>query len=108
MVVYFFIVWKLAYSASVEELVNDQLIMGKIAIAGALVIPLGLASSTFTSAIGSVLVAPRTLQALAGDSFSPRNRSTGGWLPERGKRMSLTTPPSSVVSSPFSSWGSEM
>ena len=79
MVVYFFIVWKLAYSASVEELVNDQLIMGKIAIAGALVIPLGLASSTLSSAIGSVLVAPRTLQALAGDSFFP-SEQINRWL----------------------------
>lgn len=79
MVIYFFIIWKLASCASVEELVNDQMIMGKIAIAGALVIPLGLASSTISAAIGSVMVAPRTLQALAGDSFFP-SEQINRWL----------------------------
>lgn len=79
MVIYFFIIWKLASSASVEELVNDQMIMGKIAVAGALVIPLGLAASTISAAIGSVMVAPRTLQALAGDSFFP-SEQINRWL----------------------------
>ncbi|HOY51979.1 MAG TPA: amino acid permease, partial [Prolixibacteraceae bacterium] len=79
MVIYFFIIWKLASCASVEELVNDQMIMGKIAVAGALVIPLGLASSTISAAIGSVMVAPRTLQALAGDSFFP-SEQINRWL----------------------------
>ena len=76
MVVYFFIVYKLAASASLETLRDpeNQLVMGDIAIAGALVIPLGLAASTFSSAIGSVLVAPRTLQALAGDQSFPSRR----------------------------------
>jgi len=76
MVVYFFIVWKLAASASPESLSDpaNQLVMGDIAIAGALIIPLGLAASTFSSAIGSILVAPRTLQALAGDRSFPSRR----------------------------------
>jgi len=76
MVVYFFIVYKLASSASLEDLANpeNQLIMGHIAVAGAIVIPLGLAASTFSSAIGSILVAPRTLQALAGDRSFPSRR----------------------------------
>jgi len=76
MVVYFFIVWKLASSASPETLTDpaNQLVMGDIAIAGALIIPLGLAASTFSSAIGSILVAPRTLQALAGDRSFPSRR----------------------------------
>jgi len=79
MVVYFFIVWKLASSASPEALSDptNQLVMGDIAIAGGLIIPLGLAASTFSSAIGSILVAPRTLQALAGDrSFPSRKINT--------------------------------
>ncbi len=73
MVVYFFIVYKLASSASLETLSDpeNQLVMGDIAIAGAVFIPLGLAASTFSSAIGSILVAPRTLQALAGDRSFP-------------------------------------
>ena len=76
MVVYFFIVWKLASSASPESLSDpaNQLVMGDIALAGALIIPLGLAASTFSSAIGSILVAPRTLQALAGDHSFPSRR----------------------------------
>jgi amino acid transporter len=76
MVVYFFVVWKLASSASPEALrdPDNQLVMGDIAIAGAFVIPLGLAASTFSSAIGSILVAPRTLQALAGDGSFPSRR----------------------------------
>ena len=76
MVVYFFIVWKLASSASPEALSDptNQLVMGDIAIAGGLIIPLGLAASTFSSAIGSILVAPRTLQALAGDHSFPSRR----------------------------------
>jgi amino acid transporter len=76
MVVYFFIIYKLASSASLETLSDpdNQLVMGDIAIAGALIIPLGLAASTFSSAIGSILVAPRTLQALAGDRSFPSKR----------------------------------
>ncbi len=71
MVVYLLVIWKLAISASPEEMLENQLIMGKIAIGGTVIIPLGLAASTLSSALGSVLVAPRTLQALAKDtSFS--------------------------------------
>ncbi len=71
MVIYFFISYKLAISASPEDLVNDQLIMSKIALGGGIIIPLGLAASTISSALGSVMVAPRTLQALAKDNSLP-------------------------------------
>jgi hypothetical protein len=76
MVVYVFIVYKLAASASLETLAdpNNQLIMSHIAIAGPYIIPLGLAASTFSSAIGSILVGPRTLQALAGDHSFPSRK----------------------------------
>lgn len=76
MIVYFFIIHKLASSASLETLADpqNQLIMSDIAIAGAIIIPLGLAASTFSSAIGSILVAPRTLQALAGDRSFPSRK----------------------------------
>ncbi|MCP4312559.1 MAG: amino acid permease [Bacteroidetes bacterium] len=76
MIVYFFIVWKLTSSASLETLRDpeNQLVMSDIAIMGGLVIPLGLAASTFSSAIGSILVAPRTLQALAADRSFPSRR----------------------------------
>ncbi len=71
MIVYLLVTWKLASSASTMELVDDQLIMSSIAVLGPLVIPLGLAASTMSSALGSVLVAPRTLQALAADRSFP-------------------------------------
>lgn len=71
MIIYFIISYKLALSASPEELVSNQFIMGKIARWGMVFIPLGLAASTISSALGSVMVAPRTLQALANDSTFP-------------------------------------
>jgi len=74
LIVYCLVIWKLAVSASQADLLNEQLIMSKIAIGGLLVIPIGLAAATLSSAIGSVLVAPRTLQALASDKSFPFKR----------------------------------
>lgn len=74
MIVYGFIAWKLAVSASPEDLINNQLIMSQIAVAGPIVIPLGLAASTISSAIGSIMVAPRTLQALGLDRTLPSRK----------------------------------
>ncbi|MBN1769359.1 MAG: amino acid permease [Prolixibacteraceae bacterium] len=79
MIVYFFVVYKLAISASPEDMVENQLVMANIAIAGVAIIPLGLAASTASSAIGSILVAPRTLQALARDYSFP-SRKLNIWL----------------------------
>ncbi len=70
MVVYIAIAYKLTISASPEELASDQLIMQKIAIWGP-IIPIGLAAATLSSAIGSILVAPRTLQAIGFDNIMP-------------------------------------
>ncbi len=74
LITYFFIAWKLTVSASPQDLVGEQLVMSKIAIWGPWVIPLGLAASTISSAIGSVMVAPRTLQALTYDQLFPLPR----------------------------------
>ncbi len=79
MIVYFFISYKLALSASVDDLVNNQFVMSKIAVGGFIVIPLGLAASTISSALGSIMVAPRTLQALGGDRSFPLVRMNR-WL----------------------------
>lgn len=79
MVIYFFISYKLAASATPEELVSDQFVMSKIALWGWLFIPLGLAASTISSALGSIMVAPRTLQALANDSSFPLDK-INKWL----------------------------
>lgn len=74
MLVYFAVIWKFSISASQADLVDHQLIMSQIAIGGILIIPLGLAASTISSALGSVMVAPRTLQALAADKSFPFRR----------------------------------
>ncbi|GAO28702.1 amino acid permease [Geofilum rubicundum] len=74
MLVYFAVIWKFSTSASQADLMDHQLIMSQIAIGGILIIPLGLAASTISSALGSVMVAPRTLQALAADKSFPFRR----------------------------------
>ncbi|MDE5420872.1 amino acid permease [Ancylomarina sp. DW003] len=79
MVIYVLVVYKLAQFASAEDLLEHQLIMSKIALGGAIVIPLGLAASTISSALGSVMVAPRTLQALSVDRSLP-SRGLNSWL----------------------------
>lgn len=73
MTVYLLIAVKLAYSATPDMLASDQFVMSKIALWGP-IIPIGLAAATISSAIGSILVAPRTLQALAGDKILPVGR----------------------------------
>ncbi|MCK5337286.1 MAG: hypothetical protein KAJ50_00695, partial [Bacteroidales bacterium] len=74
MIAYVFIAWKLTVSASPEDLAGEQLVMSKIAVWGIWVIPIGLAASTISSAIGSMMVAPRTLQALSYDHLFPLPR----------------------------------
>ncbi|MEJ2677537.1 MAG: amino acid permease [Gemmatimonadota bacterium] len=74
MVIYVFVLVKLAVSANPEALATDQLIMSRIALWGP-IIPIGLAAATLSSAIGSVLVAPRTLQALGTDDIVPVRRA---------------------------------
>ncbi|MDW3192229.1 MAG: amino acid permease [Cytophagales bacterium] len=66
MLIYIAAAYKLSISASPEELANDQLIMAKIATWGPIII-IGLIGATLSSALGSIMVAPRTLQALAVD-----------------------------------------
>lgn len=70
MVVYALIVFKLASGATPDQLAGDTFVMSSIAVWGP-IIPIGLAAATISSAIGSILVAPRTLQALAGDNIFP-------------------------------------
>ena len=74
MLVYILIAVKLSFSASATELATDQFIMSKIALWGP-IIPIGLGAATVSSALGSILVAPRTLQALASDHILP----VAGW-----------------------------
>ena len=62
-------IW-LASQASPEELINDELIAWKLARFENLIY-LGVWGATISSALGSVLTAPRTLQALANDGLAP-------------------------------------
>jgi len=71
--VYVFAVLKLGMNGTPEQLASDELYMVQIAAWGPL-IPMGLAAATLSSAIGSLLVAPRTMQALAGDQLFPWKR----------------------------------
>ncbi|QIA09721.1 APC family permease [Draconibacterium halophilum] len=71
MLVYIAIAYKFVISASPEQLASDQLIMSKIAIWGP-IIPIGLAAASLSSALGSIMVAPRTLQAIGYDNIFPQ------------------------------------
>ncbi len=84
MVVYVFIAYKLISSASPSDLINDQLVMGKIAIWGP-IIPIGLAAATISSALGSFMVAPRTLQAIGGDKVF-HSRFVNYWVAKGVKK----------------------
>ena len=78
MFIYIAIAYKLSVSATPEALASDQLIMSRIALWGP-IIPIGLACATASSALGSAMVAPRTLQALAADGIFP-SLVVNGWL----------------------------
>ncbi len=72
MVIYVLIAIKLDNSAPSSMLADtSRLVMSDIAIQGWWLIPLGLAAATISSALGSILVAPRTLQAIARDKVIP-------------------------------------
>lgn len=84
LIIYVFIAYKLTVSATPGDLDTDQLIMQKIALWGP-IIPVGLAAATISSALGSIMVAPRTLQALSADKVFP-SVSLNKWLAvEKGK-----------------------
>lgn len=70
LVIYVAVGFKLAFSAPADVLATDLTVMTRIAIWGP-IIPIGLACATLSSAVGSILVAPRTLQALGADGVAP-------------------------------------
>lgn len=81
MIIYVMIAFKLGYSAPASDLVdieNHQLIMADIALWWP-IIPIGLAAATISSALGSVMVAPRTLNAISTDKVIPLPR-LNHWL----------------------------
>ncbi len=79
MAIYAAVVVKLSASVSPDALANtDRLVMQDIALWPP-IIPIGLAAASLSSAIGSILVAPRTLQALGRDRVFPW-RSVNDWV----------------------------
>ncbi|MFT4524982.1 MAG: amino acid transporter [Bacteroidia bacterium] len=78
MVVYIAVAYKLFTSVSLEDMNNDQLIMQQVALYGP-IIPLGLACSTISSALGSIIIAPRTIQAIGADNIFPTS-AMNRWL----------------------------
>ncbi len=93
-VVYVAVAYKLSISVSPEDLADNQLIMQKIAIWGP-IIPIGLASASLSSALGSIIVAPRTLQAIGYDKIFP-NRYLNYWT-AKGKNISNEPVNSSLI-----------
>ena len=70
MFIYVLVAIKLAGSATPEALAADNFIMEKIALWGP-VIFIGLGAAALSSTLGSIMVAPRTLQMLARDNVLP-------------------------------------
>jgi len=70
MIVYVIVVIKLTTSLPVDALAEDQFAMSRVAVWGP-IIPIGLAAASISSAIGSILIAPRTMQAIAKDQILP-------------------------------------
>ncbi|MBO85837.1 MAG: Na-K-Cl cotransporter [Deltaproteobacteria bacterium] len=63
--------WVLSHAASADQLRNNELLWTEIATGGAWFIMPGLWGAILSSAIGSILGAPRTLQALSMDRLVP-------------------------------------
>lgn len=66
----------LSFHVPAKYLISDPLILTKVAKVGFFVI-LGIWGATLSSAIGSILGAPRTIQAVADDGIYPRFLSKG-------------------------------
>ncbi|MCK4547719.1 MAG: amino acid permease [Candidatus Eisenbacteria sp.] len=71
----------LSLGATPSDLRGDSLVWTRIAILGPWLIIPGLWSAIFSSAVGSMLGAPRTLQALSRDGLAPSffGKVTGDW-----------------------------
>lgn len=71
-VVYLSLPFVLGHAAGGELLRGDNLIWTRVAVGGAWLVLPGMAGAVLSSAFGSILSAPRTLQALADDALVPR------------------------------------
>ena len=98
MVVYALVAIKLAQSATPEALATDQFVMAQIALWSP-AIYVGLGAAAMSSALGSLLVAPRTLQALARDNVLPVPKLIAYWGKAGARRRSRCTRPAYRVPS---------
>ena len=81
--IYILVAFKLVISTDLNNLANNQLVMSDIAIWGP-IIPIGLACAAISSALGSIIIAPSTLQALAKDKIFPSSK-IDFWLAKQKK-----------------------
>ena len=70
-VIYLAVPWVLWHSAPAKNLVEDSMILQEISSYGPAILA-GIWGATLSSALGSMLAAPRTLKALADDRVVPR------------------------------------
>ena len=70
-VIYFLVAIWFAFHSTPDQLISDNLAMQRIAVWPILILA-GVWASTLSSALGSVLSAPRTLQAIARDAVVPK------------------------------------
>lgn len=73
LIVYIIIAYKMATSFSPDTMNDDPLAMQQVALWGP-IIPIGLACASISSALGSIIVAPRTLQAMGIDRIFPNTK----------------------------------
>ncbi len=80
-VVYLLVPLVLLAGATPEALRGDSLIWTRMAVLGPWLVMPGLWAAIFSSGVGSMLGAPRTLQALSRDGLAPRilGRARGNW-----------------------------
>lgn len=98
--VYLIIPFVLIAGANPTALRTDPLLWTSLALLGAPLILPGLWGAIFSSAVGSILGAPRTLQALANDGLAPRflgRTGRGGGEPIAGLVVALTIAAAAVL-----------
>ncbi|MDC1105178.1 amino acid permease [Prolixibacteraceae bacterium] len=78
LVIYIAIAIKFTYSVTPDQMAGSELIMSDIAIWGP-IIPIGLAAASMSSALGSIMIAPRTLQAIGADGIFS-NDKINSWI----------------------------
>ncbi len=85
LIIYLLAAYKFTVSATPEDLDSNQLIMSNIAVWGP-IIPIGLAAASLSSALGSIMVAPRTLQAIGMDDIFPQ-KGLNKWLKQENTKI---------------------